>query len=246
MTQPVITNHGNLPDQVAPGLMRQEHIRRFYVVDRKGALTGDVSEGNLNHASATSARYLSVWELDSMITQIEVETGMSFDVISVTRMPSSRKLPRACGRDRPRASKGKTRSRSVPPIRLGALSTYLASAPISCAGRSGYPPDSGLVQSLSAVCPWYRHPTVPPPCSGTMLSDGKPSIPSRLLAPLRPDHTRRSLEATPSAGPRPSGRIGPRHDLLDRPIQRAILQSEAAGQAHPRSARYPSLAGDRR
>jgi len=83
MPQPVITIHGNLPDQVAPGLMRQEHIRRFHVVDTKGALTGDVSEGNLNHASATRARCLSVWELSFLITQIEVETGMSFNVISV-------------------------------------------------------------------------------------------------------------------------------------------------------------------
>jgi len=67
--------------------MRQEHIQGFPVVDEAGALTGNVLECNLNHTSATSARCLSVWELNYLITQIKVESGMSLNVISVTENP---------------------------------------------------------------------------------------------------------------------------------------------------------------
>ena len=84
MSSPVITVQPDLPIQDALNLMRQEHVRRFPVVNKRGNLVGIVSERNLLHASPSDATSLSIWEINYLLNKITVETIMTRDVITIT------------------------------------------------------------------------------------------------------------------------------------------------------------------
>jgi acetoin utilization protein AcuB len=84
MSHPVITVYPDLPIQKALKLMREEHVRRFPVVDKRGRLIGIVSERDLLHAAPSGAISLSIWELNYLLSKITVEEVMTRDVITIT------------------------------------------------------------------------------------------------------------------------------------------------------------------
>lgn len=83
MSHPVITVQLDLPIMEALKMMREEHVRRFPVVDRHGRLAGIVSERDLLHAAPSDATTLSVWELTYLLGKVTVEKVMSKEVITV-------------------------------------------------------------------------------------------------------------------------------------------------------------------
>lgn len=84
MSKPVISVPPNTPIQEALNRMRREHVRRFPVITEDGKLVGIVSQSDLLHASPSDATSLSVWELNYLISRIEVEEVMTREVLTVT------------------------------------------------------------------------------------------------------------------------------------------------------------------
>ena len=84
MSHPVITVHPDFPIQEALNLMREEHVRRFPVVDQRGKLIGIVSERDLLHAAPSAATSLSIWEINYLISKITVEEVMTREVITIS------------------------------------------------------------------------------------------------------------------------------------------------------------------
>ncbi len=84
MSKPVITAHVDLPFQDALALMRSEKIRRLPVINHKGQLVGIVSERDLLHAAPSDATSLSVWELNYLLSKLNVGDIMTKEVITVT------------------------------------------------------------------------------------------------------------------------------------------------------------------
>jgi acetoin utilization protein AcuB len=83
MSHPVITVRPDMPLQEALNRMREEHVRRFPVVDERGRLVGIVSERDLLHASPSQATSLSIWEVNYLLSKITVEKVMNREVITV-------------------------------------------------------------------------------------------------------------------------------------------------------------------
>jgi len=83
MSHPVITIHPELPIQEALFRMRQENVRRFPVVDKRGHLIGIVSEKDLLDASPSDATSLSIFELNYLLNRISVEEIMTRNVITI-------------------------------------------------------------------------------------------------------------------------------------------------------------------
>ena len=83
MKHPVITVPPDMPIVDALNLMRREHIRRTPVV-KDGKLVGIVSEKDLLNASPSPATSLSVWELNYLISKIDVNEIMTKKVLTVT------------------------------------------------------------------------------------------------------------------------------------------------------------------
>lgn len=83
-SHPVITVHPELSIQEALKRMREEHIRRFPVVDKRGRLVGIVSERDLLHAAPSAATSLSIWEVNYLVSRITVEKVMTRKVITIT------------------------------------------------------------------------------------------------------------------------------------------------------------------
>lgn len=83
MSHPVITVQPDLAIQEALSLMQREGIRRFPVVSQRGKLLGIVSERDLLHASPSDATSLSAWELNYLLSKIEVGEVMNKDVVTV-------------------------------------------------------------------------------------------------------------------------------------------------------------------
>lgn len=83
MSHPVITVQSDLAIQEALSLMQREGIRRFPVVNQRGKLLGIVSERDLLHASPSDATSLSAWELNYLLSKIEVGEVMNKDVVTV-------------------------------------------------------------------------------------------------------------------------------------------------------------------
>jgi len=71
------------PVDIALKRMRDEHVRRFPVVDKDGKLVGIVSEKDLLYAAPSPATSLSIYELNYLYSRITVEQVMSRNVISV-------------------------------------------------------------------------------------------------------------------------------------------------------------------
>ncbi len=84
MSRPVITIHPSTPINEALKLMRLEKIRRLPVVDKKGRLIGIVSERDLLHASPSSATSLTIWEVNYLLSKIEVKSVMTKQVITIS------------------------------------------------------------------------------------------------------------------------------------------------------------------
>lgn len=84
MSTPPVTITPDTPFQDALKSMREHQFRRFPVVDKNGKLVGIVSERDLLYASPSPATSLSVWELNYLLSQLEVRELMTEDVTTTT------------------------------------------------------------------------------------------------------------------------------------------------------------------
>ena len=85
MTRHPITIAPDTPVADALKRMRQEHVRRFPVMDRKsGKLVGIVTEKELLYASPSPATSLSVHELHYLLAKLTVDQIMSTDLVTVS------------------------------------------------------------------------------------------------------------------------------------------------------------------
>jgi acetoin utilization protein AcuB len=82
MSHPVITIPPSMPITEALNLMKREGIRRAPVV-KDGQMVGIVSDKDLLNASPSQATSLSVWELNYLISKIQVRDVMSARVLTV-------------------------------------------------------------------------------------------------------------------------------------------------------------------
>jgi acetoin utilization protein AcuB len=83
MNHPVITIRPDMSVVDALNLMKRERIRRTPVV-KDGILVGIVSDKDLLNASPSPATSLSIYELNYLITKIQVKDVMTKDVLTVT------------------------------------------------------------------------------------------------------------------------------------------------------------------
>ncbi len=83
MSRPVITVHPETSMQDALDLMREEHVRRLPVVNKRGQLVGIISEKDLFKASPSNATTLSVYEMHDLLRKITIEQIMTHDVVTV-------------------------------------------------------------------------------------------------------------------------------------------------------------------
>lgn len=84
MSSEPVTITPDTPFQDALKLMRDHRFRRLPVVDRNGQLVGIVSERDLLYASPSPATSLSVWELNYLLSKLQVREIMTRDVVSTT------------------------------------------------------------------------------------------------------------------------------------------------------------------
>lgn len=82
MSHPVITIPPDMPIVDALNLMKRERIRRTPVV-KDGKLVGIVSDKDLLNASPSPATSLSVWEMNYLLSKIQVKDVMTKKVITV-------------------------------------------------------------------------------------------------------------------------------------------------------------------
>ena len=84
MNAPAVTITPEIPFQDALKLMREKGYRRLPVVNRSGELVGIVSERDLLYATPSPASSLSVWELNYLLSQLQVREIMTKHVITTT------------------------------------------------------------------------------------------------------------------------------------------------------------------
>jgi len=84
MSSEPITITPDTPFQDALKLMHEHRFRRLPVVDKHGKLVGIVSERDLLYASPSPATSLSVWELNYLLSKLEVQEIMTKEVITTT------------------------------------------------------------------------------------------------------------------------------------------------------------------
>ena len=84
MSRPVITVPPDMPIMDVLNLMKSKQIRRTPVVDKKSRLVGIVSDKDLLNAAPSDATSLSIWELNHLISRIQVKDIMTKKVITVT------------------------------------------------------------------------------------------------------------------------------------------------------------------
>ncbi len=82
MTSPVISVTVNSPLPAAKKIMLENGIRHLPVV-KNNKLAGILSSGDIRRASPSDATSLSMWELNYLWDQIQVESAMSKKVITV-------------------------------------------------------------------------------------------------------------------------------------------------------------------
>ncbi|GIK55873.1 MAG: hypothetical protein BroJett015_15360 [Chloroflexota bacterium] len=63
-------------------LMQRKHIRRLPVIEN-GRLVGIVSDKDLLHAAPSDATSLSVWELNYLVSRIQVKDVMTTQVLTI-------------------------------------------------------------------------------------------------------------------------------------------------------------------
>lgn len=83
MKRPVLTITKEVPVHDALLRMRQDKVRRYPVVDKKGKLIGIVTDTDLMNASPSEATTLSVWEINALLSKITVERVMTTKLITV-------------------------------------------------------------------------------------------------------------------------------------------------------------------
>ena len=84
MSSPVITVQTDTPLPDAIKILRDRKIRRLPVLDPHGELVGIVSERDLLHASPSPATSLNIWEVNYLLTKLQVEELMTREVVTVT------------------------------------------------------------------------------------------------------------------------------------------------------------------
>lgn len=84
MNSPVLTITPDVPVQDALARMRHDKVRRYPVVDKHGKLVGIVTEDDLMNAKPSDATTLSVWEINYLLSKIDVERVMTKEVITST------------------------------------------------------------------------------------------------------------------------------------------------------------------
>jgi acetoin utilization protein AcuB len=67
----------------ALNFMRQNHVRRLPVLDKRGRLIGIVAEKDLLYASPSPATTLSVYEIGYLLSKLKVQEVMKREVITV-------------------------------------------------------------------------------------------------------------------------------------------------------------------
>ena len=67
----------------ALNFMRQNHVRRLPVLDKRGRLVGIVAEKDLLYASPSPATSLSVYEIGYLLSKLKVQEIMTREVITV-------------------------------------------------------------------------------------------------------------------------------------------------------------------
>ena len=82
MSKPVITIRPDMPILEALNLLQQERIRRAPVV-KDGKMVGIISDKDLLNASPSDATSLSVWEINYLMSKVEVEDVMTRDVLTI-------------------------------------------------------------------------------------------------------------------------------------------------------------------
>jgi len=83
MSKPVITIPSDMTIIDALNLMKRERIRRTPVI-RDGKLVGIVSDKDLLNASPSPASSLSVWEMNYLLSKIQIKELMTKDVLTVS------------------------------------------------------------------------------------------------------------------------------------------------------------------
>jgi acetoin utilization protein AcuB len=84
MSSPAVTIAPDTPFQEALKLMREYQFRRLPVLDNKDKLVGIVSERDLLYVSPSPATSLNVWELQYLLSKLQVKSIMTKEVITTT------------------------------------------------------------------------------------------------------------------------------------------------------------------
>jgi acetoin utilization protein AcuB len=84
MTTKPVTIAPDMPVAEALSYMRQNNVRRFPVINKRGKLTGIVSEKDLLYASPSPATSLSVYEIGYLLSKLKVEEIMTTEVTTVS------------------------------------------------------------------------------------------------------------------------------------------------------------------
>ena len=83
MSRHPLTIREDTPVNEALKRMREEKVRRFPVLNKKGEMVGIVSEKDLLYASPSPATTLSIYELHYLLSKITVKEVMTKEVITV-------------------------------------------------------------------------------------------------------------------------------------------------------------------
>ncbi len=85
MSRNPVTTTPDSPVTEALNVMRREKIRRLPVLDKPhGKMVGIVSEKDLLNASPSPATSLSVWEINYLLSKLQVQDVMTNKVITIT------------------------------------------------------------------------------------------------------------------------------------------------------------------